>query len=43
MSVEGEDDSVMGGKPSKGTKRDKRLKENKPRPRRRRRRWPWQR
>lgn len=27
---------MMGGKPSKGTKRDKRLKENKPKPRRRR-------
>lgn len=25
----------MGGKPNKGTKRDKRLKENKPKPRRR--------
>lgn len=39
MPQEGE--VVMGGKPNKGTKRDKRLKENKPKPKRRRRfRWP---
>jgi hypothetical protein len=30
----------MGGKPSKGTRKDKRLKGNRPRPRRRRR-FPW--
>jgi hypothetical protein len=30
----------MGGKPSKGTSKDKRLKTNK-RPKRRKRRFPW--
>lgn len=34
-----EGDIVMGGKPSKGTKKDKRLKENKPKPRKRVPRW----
>lgn len=31
-----ESETVMGGKPSKGTKKDKRLKENAGKPRRRR-------